>query len=420
MRRHPRAPLTPLCDYSNEIETLRQQVVALTQRWHGAAPLPPSLTEAVQQVFVAFEVLQALNEELTQAQQAAIREQLRYRELFEFAPDGYLVTDLNGGIQEVNRAAAALLNIAPHRLARKPLAVFIARETRQAFRAHIAWLQNGAEVREWGVRIQPRHKPAFPAVVRVAPARDAQGQMIGFRWLLRNITEWQQAHEALEQRVRERTAELTQANAALQAALGQAERLFKGLHHRVKTNLQVIASLLHLQAESLQGLHTEAMFQHCQERIRAMALVHELLYQADDLGRIELGSYLKALAAQLFRSYCIDSGCIHLAIQADEVYLEVNTAIPCGLLCYELLANCLKHAFPDHRSGAVTITLQAVPAGQLTVTVRDTGIGFPVAVDFRHPESLGLRVVSMLTEQLQGTITLDRHDGTRFTLTFPI
>jgi hypothetical protein len=86
MRRQPRAPLTPPCDYTDEIEALRQQVVALTQRWHGAAPLPPSLTEAVQQLFVAFEVLQALNEELTQAQQAATRGQLRYRELFEFAP----------------------------------------------------------------------------------------------------------------------------------------------------------------------------------------------------------------------------------------------------------------------------------------------------------------------------------------------
>lgn len=256
MRRRPRAPLTHPCDYTDEIESLRQQVVALTLRWRGVASLPPSLTEAVEQLSMALAELQAVNEALTQTRQAALREQLRYQELFEFAPDGYLVTDPYGHIQEANRAVSALLNIAPHRLTGKPLAIFIARETRQPFQAHLVWLQNGAEVREWEVRVQPRHKPAFPAVVRVAPARDAQGQVIGLRWLLRDITEWQQTHKALEQRVQERTAELAQANAALQAALSQAERLFKALHQRVKDNLQVIANLLHLQAESLQGPHT--------------------------------------------------------------------------------------------------------------------------------------------------------------------
>jgi PAS domain S-box-containing protein len=374
----------------------------------------------MEELSVAVEELQTVNAALAQTQQAAIGEQLRYQELFEFAPDGYLVTDPYGHIQEANRAAATLLNIAPHQLAGKPLAVFIARETRQPFRAHLAWLQNGAGVREWEVRVQPRHKPAFPAVVRVAPARDPQGQVTGLRWLLRDITEWQQAHKSLEQRVRKRTAELTQANAALKAALSQAERLFRALHHRVKSNLQVIARLLQLQAESLQGPHTQAIFQGCQERIRAMAMVHELLCQADDLGRIELGRYLTALAAQVFQAYRIDLKRIQLTIQADEVYLEVNTAIPCGLLCYELLSNCLKHAFPEHRSGEVLITLQAVPAGQLTMTVSDTGIGFPGAVDFRHVESLGLQTVCRLTEQLQGTIALGHHGGTRFTLTFSV
>jgi two-component sensor histidine kinase len=188
----------------------------------------------------------------------------------------------------------------------------------------------------------------------------------------------------------------------------------------VKNNLQVIASLLHLQSASLQDPHTQAIFQDCQERIRAMALVHELLYQTGDLARVELARYLKALATQMFQAYRIDPERIHLVIQADEVYLDINTAIPCGLLCHELLSNCLKHAFPEHRSGRVTVTLQAVPAGHLTMTVHDTGIGFPADVDFRHTDSLGLQLVCTLTEQLQGTIALERHGGTRFTLTFPV
>jgi two-component sensor histidine kinase len=112
--------------------------------------------------------------------------------------------------------------------------------------------------------------------------------------------------KAIEQRVQEQTAELAQANAALQDALGQAQVLLRELHHRVKNNLQVIASLLNLQSASLQDPHIQAIFQDCQARIRAMALVHELLYQSRNLGRIKLAHYLEALAKQLYGSYRID------------------------------------------------------------------------------------------------------------------
>ena len=420
MMRRPRAPLTPPGDYADEIDVLRQQVVTLTQRWSGAAPLPPSLADAMEELSVAMEELHAVNEELSRSQQAAISHQLRYQELFEFAPDGYLVTDLDGCIQEANRAAGAILNVEPQRLARKPLTIFIAPEERPSFRGQMAWLQNGAEVRQWGVCIQPRSKPAFPVSVSVAPVRDPQGQVIGLRWLLRDVTAWRQAQEALEHQLRERTAELAQANVALQAALDRAEMLSKELHHRAKNNLQVIANLLNLHSASLQDRHAQAIFQDCQERIRAMALVHELLYHAGGLERIELGRYLTALAAQLFWSYRIDPERIALTIQADEVELDCHKAIPCGLLCHELLSNCLKHAFPEHRSGEVAISLRADPPGQLTMTVRDTGVGLPAALDFRRTESLGLRLVCTLTEQLRGTIVLESHPGTCFTLTFPV
>jgi PAS domain S-box-containing protein len=419
--RHQQNPLPPSPhDYTAEIEMLRQELVALTYRQPGDAPSLSALDEAMEAVAVAFEELYAVNEALTQSQQVAMHEQQRYRELFTFAPDCYLVTDLHGVIQEANQAAAALLHIMPDQLVGIPLVVFIAPEARQDFRARIACLQNVAEVRQWEVPIQPRRQAAFPAACSVAPARDAHGQLIGLRWLLRDNSKQQQAHEALGQRVQERTEELAQANAALQAALDQAKVLLRELHHRVKNNLQVIASLLNLQSASLQDPHIQRIFHDCQKRIHAMALVHELLYQTHDLGRIEFGHYLEVLATQLFGSYHIDPERVHLSIQADEVSLDVNTAIPCGLLCHELLSNCLKHAFPAQRSGEVTITVRSIPAGQLTVTVHDTGIGFPEDVDFHAPQSLGLQVACLLTKQLQGTLTLTRDAGTCFTLTFPV
>jgi PAS domain S-box-containing protein len=407
-------------DYTAEIETLRQEVVALTHRAPGHASSPSGLDEAVEAVAVALQELHAVNEALIQTQQVALHEQQRYRELFTFAPDSYLVTDLHGFIQEANQAAGSLLHIAPDQLAGIPLVVFVAPKARQDFRARTACLQNGAEVRRWEVLIQPRRQAAFPALVSVAPARDVHGQVIGLRWLLRDNSEQQQANMAIEQRVQERTAELVQANAALQDALGQTQVLLRELHHRVKNNLQVIASLLNLQSASLHDLQTQAIFQNCQERIRAMALVHELLYQGGDLSRIKLAHYLEVLAKRLFGSYRIDPERVHLSIQADEVWLDVNTAIPCGLLCHELISNCLKHAFPDQQSGDVTITVRAIPAGQLTVTIHDTGIGFPAGMNFRETESLGLQVACLLTNQLLGTMTLTRDRGTCFTLTFPI
>jgi two-component sensor histidine kinase len=106
------------------------------------------------------------------------------------------------------------------------------------------------------------------------------------------------------------------------------------------------------------------------------------------------------LAKQLFGSYRIDPERVHLSIQADEVLLDVNTAVPCGLLCHELISNCLKHAFPGQQSGDVTITIRAIPAGQLTVTIHDTGISFPESVDFHKTQSLGLQVPCLLTKQL--------------------
>jgi PAS domain S-box-containing protein len=418
MKRRQPAPLPPH-EYTSEIEFLRQQITALTQRWRGVAPAPPSLAEAVEELAVTFEELHAVNEDLTQAQQAAVHNQQRYQELFEWAPEAYIVTDLHGVIQEANQAAADLLNIARHRLVGIPLAVFIAREERQPFRTQLAWLENGAEVREWKIRIQPRHKPAFPAVCRVAPARDVDGQLIGLRWLLRDITTWQQAQETLEQRIRERTAELAHANTALQAALDRAERLLQELHHRVKNNLQVVASLLDLQSEFLQDSHARAIFHECQERIRAMALVHELLYQVGDLEQIELAHYLRSLAAQLFQSYGVDPERIHLTMQADTVYLDGSAAIPCGLLAHEVLSNCLQHAFPAQQTGEVSITLQVGPPGQVTLTIRDTGVGLPEDLDVRRTASLGLQLVCALTEQLHGTIAFTRDTGTCVTLTFP-
>lgn len=413
MSRHPRAPRPAPHDYTPDIDRLHYRLAALTLRWQGVVPMPPSLAEAVEELATTVEELHAMNEDLTASQQTAIESQRRYQELFEGVPEAYLVTDVHGLIQEANRPAAHLLHIDRAHLTGLPLAVFVAQEMRSAFRAQLAWLQNGAEVREWVIRVQPRHQPPVSVICHVAPALDVEGRLIGLRWLLRDLKAQQQAQETLEQRVRE----LTQALAATreQAALRERE-----LHHRVKNHLQVISSLLAWQGHDLQDPRARTVLQACQGHLRAIALMHELLSCASEGDRLALGPYLQRLALLLFEAYGIDRARIRLTLQADAVDVAVQTALACGLLVHEVLSNCVQHAFPGDRAGAVAVTLRAEPAEQVSLTIHDTGIGVPPDLDGNHGESLGLRLIRALTEQLQGTLVVTRDQGTCVTLRFPV
>src|SRR5262245_21381824 len=267
MRRHPRPPLSPAHDYTPEINLLRDQLTTLTGRWCGVAPTPPSLSEALEELTATVEELLAMNADLTQSQQAAITSQQRYQELFDGVPEAYLVTDVHGLIQEANRPAAHLFNIDRSQLARLPLAVFIAQDMRRAFRSQLAWLQTGAEVREWPIRVQPCDCPAVTVTCQVAPALDTDGRLIGLRWLLRVLTAPQHTQETLEQRVRVLTLQLAQANSAMQAMQDQTELRMRELHHRMKNYLQVVSSLLNWQGQDLEDPHTRTIFGACQGRI---------------------------------------------------------------------------------------------------------------------------------------------------------
>jgi PAS domain S-box-containing protein len=301
--RRPRIPQPVPRDYTSEINLLSHQLAALTGRWIGVAPPPPSLVEAVEELTTTMEELHAMNEDLTQSQQDAQDTQRRYRELFEWVPEAYLVTDLHSFIQEANRAAAQLLHIEHSLLVGFPLASFVAQEMRAFFQTQLAWLRNGAEIHEWVMRVQPLHQPPVPVVCHVAPARDADEALAGLRWLLRDLTAQQQAQETLAQHVRELTAKLDQANLHM-----------RELHHRMNNNLQVVSSLLDWGEHDIKDPRGRAIFLECQGRIRAMALVHELLYRASDPERIDLGHYLRRIALQVFVAYGIDRERVHLTL----------------------------------------------------------------------------------------------------------
>ncbi|MEW5859701.1 MAG: CBS domain-containing protein [Cyanobacteriota bacterium] len=223
----------------------------------------------------------------------------------------------------------------------------------------------------------------------------------------------------LYQQVQAELAERKRAEEQLKASLKEKEVLLKEIHHRVKNNLQIISSLLKLQSAYTKEEQVLGMFKDSQNRIRSMALIHEKLYQSEDLSRIDFAEYIRDLADNLLRSYKASSQAITLKTTVNDITLNIDTAIPCGLIINELISNSLKHAFPTpSKDNEICINIYSSGNNQFILHVSDNGIGFPKDLDFRNTESLGLELVCTLTEQLDGTIELDSRRGTSFNIIF--
>ena len=206
-----------------------------------------------------------------------------------------------------------------------------------------------------------------------------------------------------------------------QKDLKEKEILLKEIHHRVKNNLQVISSLLRLQADRVTEKQIHDMFRECQDRVLSMSLVHETLYKSKDMARIDFADYVRRLAGGLYKSYISDAKKIALDIRIQDVPVGINMAVPCGLILNELITNAIKHAFPPSYKGRgrLFVSMKKTEDNKIKMIVKDNGVGIPNAMDIRKTKSLGLKLVAILAEdQLGGKITLDRRNGTKFQILF--
>jgi len=211
--------------------------------------------------------------------------------------------------------------------------------------------------------------------------------------------------------------ELIESRNELKKALKEKEMLLKEIHHRVKNNLMIISSLLELQSYYIKDKTDLDFFRESRTRADSMAIIHERLYQSTDLKNIDFGEYISSLATDLLDVYTVAPERIKLKIDAKDINLDINTAIPLGLITNELMTNSIKYAFPDNKKGLIVIEIYK-EEDIFTFIVKDDGIGFPKDLDYKNADSLGLELVNSLTNQIDGKLVLNTENGTEFKITF--
>ncbi len=212
--------------------------------------------------------------------------------------------------------------------------------------------------------------------------------------------------------------ERKQAEERIHAALREKEVMLKEIHHRVKNNLQVVSSLLRLQARSVKHPEAVVAFEESCARVHSMALVHEKLYQSSSLSELDFAAYTGSLTDSLLRSYGTDRSVVRVRLDMEKVRLDIQQAIPCALILNELVSNALKHAFPDGRPGEIRIRLRADTTGSIHLLISDNGVGLPAGFDPLQAKTLGLQLVATLVSQLRAGLEIRRVNGTGYALTF--
>jgi PAS domain S-box-containing protein len=329
----------------------------------------------------------------------ALREsEEKYRAIFESFHDVYYRTDREGLVTIISPSVRNHAGWDPEDIIGHPVTDFYKDPSeREAFKEK---LKESGVINDYELKLLAKDGRVIDVSVSSKIIIGKDGRSIGVEGVLRDITDRKRVEEQVK------------------SSLKEKEVLLQEIHHRVKNNMQIISSLLNLQSRNISDKKAKDMFKMSRDRIRSMALIHEKLYQSKDLSKINFAQYIQSLTLHLLHTYNANAKRIKLNAEVKDVFLDINKAIPCGLIVNELVSNSLKHAFPLNMKGNILVQLSAGDNGNIRLSVSDDGIGFTEGVDIQKPDSLGLQLVNDLIHQLGGTLELDLSRGTSYQISF--
>jgi PAS domain S-box-containing protein len=340
----------------------------------------------------SYEVLRA-----TQAKEKLRESERRYRSIFENIQDIYFEALLDGTIIEISPSVEINSRYRREDLIGKSLnGVYAHNEQRDEF---LKAIEEHGVVNDHEILLMDKDGTHMPCSITAKIQYNDSNNLWKMCGTIRNISIRKQAEDRIKDSLKEK------------------EVLLKEIHHRVKNNMQIISSMLRLQSVHIHDERDIELIRDSINRVRSMALVHEKLYRSHDLAKINFLEYLKSLTKELFKTYEANQEKIRLILDSRAIHLGIDKAIPCALIINEIISNALKYAFPDNRRGEIQIEFGRNERN-FRLVMSDNGVGIPEDLDFRNTKSMGLQLVNLLTEQLNGEIELDRNNGTKFTITF--
>jgi len=323
-----------------------------------------------------------------------------YKQLFNSAPEAIILHDVNDIVTDINEEFTRMFGYTREEVIGKPTNQIVAPDVYQENAAFLSGkVTKGQSVKHETKR---RHKDGTLFDVSILGAPIFHGdEQLGIFAIYRDITDQKRAEAQIRNDLKEK------------------EILLKEIHHRVKNNLNVITSLLGLQSRRITSKE-QAMeaFQESRERIFSMALVHERLYMTTNFSSVDMNDYINSISRKLISAYTI-AGQIQVKIEVENALLDMNTAIPCGLILNELITNSLKHAFPNGEKGILEIKFKKMPDDGFQLILSDNGIGMKTPIDAVARESLGMEIVTILVSQIGGDLKIDINNGTTFQLNIP-
>lgn len=336
------------------------------------------------------------------SEEALKKSEMKYKTLFEADPDYTFLVDTEGIIVDVNVATTKVIGLSSNELVGKKFTdlEIISKQDLQLYVEKIPELLKGDHVKPFEVRLMDKEGELRWVNVQVTTIEEEDNNVSFILIIASDISESKQFEDELKNSIREK------------------EVLLQEIHHRVKNNMQIISSLLNIQTRYVDDKETVNVLKESQNRVKSMAMIHEKLYRSKKFNKIYFADYIESLVWDLFYSYSVENGTIEPVLEIDDVKLNIETSVPCGLIITELVSNSLKYAFPDKRKGELKVSLKN-KGNYYVLTISDNGVGIPENINYKNTDSLGLRLVNSLTDQIDGEIELKTSShGTEFTIKF--